>query len=136
MLLFRPMGFPFWWGAADMIHVEEYWEDGMLVVCADLPASKHPCKPAGGLALPRTPPTIRRQRWRGDLRFVNAVNPVGSLGTFSSSLARPLAALLRGVERRPPRARRSPRSTGQIVRLLPPNASIKECAMVPAAPSP
>jgi HSP20 family protein len=37
MLPFRPMAFPFGWGAADMIHVEEYREDGMLVVRADLP---------------------------------------------------------------------------------------------------
>ena len=37
MLSFRPMAFRFWWGAADMIHVEEYREDGMLVVRADLP---------------------------------------------------------------------------------------------------
>jgi HSP20 family protein len=37
MLPFRPMAFPFWWGAADMIHVEEYREDGTLVVRADLP---------------------------------------------------------------------------------------------------
>jgi HSP20 family protein len=37
MLPFRPMAFPFLWGAADMIHVEEYQEDGTLVVRADLP---------------------------------------------------------------------------------------------------
>ena len=37
MMPFRPMAFPFWWGAADMIHVEEYREDGTLVVRADLP---------------------------------------------------------------------------------------------------
>jgi len=37
MLPFRPMAFPFWWSAADMIHVEEYREAGTLVVRADLP---------------------------------------------------------------------------------------------------
>ena len=37
MLPFRPMAFPFLWGAADMIHVEEYREDGPLIVRADLP---------------------------------------------------------------------------------------------------
>ena len=37
MLLFRPMAFPFGRGAADMIHVEEYREDGTLVARADLP---------------------------------------------------------------------------------------------------
>ena len=37
MLPFRPMAFPFLRGAADMIHVEEYREDGTLVVRADLP---------------------------------------------------------------------------------------------------
>ncbi len=37
MIPFRPMAFPFWWGATDMIHVEEYREDGTLVVRADLP---------------------------------------------------------------------------------------------------
>ncbi len=37
MLPFRPMAFPFLWGAADMIHVEEYREDGTLIVRADLP---------------------------------------------------------------------------------------------------
>ena len=37
MLPFRPMAFPFWRGAGDMIRVEEYREDGTLVVRADLP---------------------------------------------------------------------------------------------------
>ena len=37
MMPFRPMAFPFLWGAADMIHVEVYREDGTLVVRADLP---------------------------------------------------------------------------------------------------
>jgi HSP20 family protein len=37
MLPFRPMAFPFWGGVADLIRVEEYREDGMLVVRADLP---------------------------------------------------------------------------------------------------
>jgi len=37
MMPFRPTAFPFSWGAADMIHVEEYREDGTLVVRADLP---------------------------------------------------------------------------------------------------
>jgi HSP20 family protein len=35
MLPFRPVAFPFLWGA--VIHVEEYREDGTLVVRADLP---------------------------------------------------------------------------------------------------
>lgn len=37
MLPFRPMALPFWWGAGDVIRVEEYREDGTLVVRADLP---------------------------------------------------------------------------------------------------
>jgi len=37
MLPFRLMAFPFWWGAGDVIRVEEYREDGTLVVRADLP---------------------------------------------------------------------------------------------------
>jgi HSP20 family protein len=37
MIPFRPMAFPLWWGAADLIRVEEYREDGTLVVHADLP---------------------------------------------------------------------------------------------------
>ena len=37
MMPFRPMAFPFLWGAADMIHVEVSREDGTLVVRADLP---------------------------------------------------------------------------------------------------
>jgi HSP20 family protein len=37
MMPFRPMAFPFGRGAADMIYVEEYREDGTLVVRADLP---------------------------------------------------------------------------------------------------
>jgi HSP20 family protein len=37
MLPFRPMALRFWWGAAGMIHVEEYRQDGTLVIRADLP---------------------------------------------------------------------------------------------------
>jgi len=37
MLPFRPMAFPLWPGAADMIRVEEYRQDGTLIVRADLP---------------------------------------------------------------------------------------------------
>jgi HSP20 family protein len=37
MLPFRPMAFPLWPGAADMIRVEEYRKDGTLIVRADLP---------------------------------------------------------------------------------------------------
>jgi len=37
MMPFRPMAFPLWWGAGDLIRVEEYREDGALVVRADLP---------------------------------------------------------------------------------------------------
>jgi HSP20 family protein len=37
MLPFRPVAFPFLRGATDMIHVEEYRDDGTLVVRADLP---------------------------------------------------------------------------------------------------
>ena len=37
MMPFRPMAFPFWRGAGDVIRVEEYREDGTLVVRADLP---------------------------------------------------------------------------------------------------
>ena len=33
----RPVPFPHWWGAGDLIHVEEYREDGTLVIRADLP---------------------------------------------------------------------------------------------------
>jgi HSP20 family protein len=34
---FRSIPLPLWWGAADLIRVEEYREDGTLVVRADLP---------------------------------------------------------------------------------------------------
>ena len=37
MMPFRPLGFPHWWGAEDLIRVEEYREDGTLVIRADLP---------------------------------------------------------------------------------------------------
>jgi HSP20 family protein len=37
MMPFRPMPFPRWWGAEDLIRVEEYREDGTLVIRADLP---------------------------------------------------------------------------------------------------
>jgi HSP20 family protein len=37
MLPFRSVAFPFGWGSGDMIRVEEYQEDGTLVVRADLP---------------------------------------------------------------------------------------------------
>jgi HSP20 family protein len=37
MMPFRPMGFPRWLEAGDLIRVEEYREDGALVVRADLP---------------------------------------------------------------------------------------------------
>jgi HSP20 family protein len=37
MMPFRSMAFPLWRGAADLIRVEEYREDGTLVVHADLP---------------------------------------------------------------------------------------------------
>ncbi len=37
MMPFRPLAFPLWWGAGDLIRVEEYREDGTLVVHADLP---------------------------------------------------------------------------------------------------
>jgi HSP20 family protein len=37
MMPFRPMAFPFWRGAGDVIRVEEYRGDGTLVVRADLP---------------------------------------------------------------------------------------------------
>ena len=102
MLLFRPMGFPFWWGAADMIHVEEYWEDGMLVVCADLPGIEAPVQARWPDGTPSNATDHSAvSGGAGDpalVLAVNAVNPVGSLGTVQSSLARPLAALLRGVD--------------------------------------
>ena len=34
---FRSAPFPHWWSAEDLIRVEEYREDGMLVIRADLP---------------------------------------------------------------------------------------------------
>ena len=37
MMPFRPMLFPRWWEAGDLIRVEEYREDGTLVIHADLP---------------------------------------------------------------------------------------------------
>jgi HSP20 family protein len=37
MMPFRPMPFPLWWGAGELIRVEEYREDETLVVRADLP---------------------------------------------------------------------------------------------------
>jgi len=37
MMSFRPVPFPHWWEAGDLIHVEEYREDGTLVIRADLP---------------------------------------------------------------------------------------------------
>jgi HSP20 family protein len=37
MMPFRPMAFPRWLEAGDLIRVEEYREDGTLVVRADLP---------------------------------------------------------------------------------------------------
>ena len=37
MMPFRPMSFPRWLEAGDLIRVEEYREDGTLVVRADLP---------------------------------------------------------------------------------------------------
>jgi HSP20 family protein len=37
MMPFRPMAFPLWRGAGELIRVEEYREDGTLVVRADLP---------------------------------------------------------------------------------------------------
>jgi len=37
MMPFRPMPFPRWWGVEDLIRVEEYREDGALVIRADLP---------------------------------------------------------------------------------------------------
>jgi HSP20 family protein len=37
MMPFRPLAFPRWLEAADLIRVEEYREDGTLVVRADLP---------------------------------------------------------------------------------------------------
>jgi HSP20 family protein len=37
MMPFRAMNFPHWWGAEDLIRVEEYREDGTLVIHADLP---------------------------------------------------------------------------------------------------
>jgi HSP20 family protein len=37
MMPFRSMAFPFWWGAGDLIRIDEYREDGTLVVHADLP---------------------------------------------------------------------------------------------------
>jgi HSP20 family protein len=37
MMPFRAVPFPHWWEAADLIRVEEYREDGTLVIHADLP---------------------------------------------------------------------------------------------------
>jgi HSP20 family protein len=37
MTPFRPVPFPRLWGVEDLIRVEEYQEDGMLVIRADLP---------------------------------------------------------------------------------------------------
>lgn len=37
MMPFHPMGFPRWPAAGDLIRVEEYREDGALVIRADLP---------------------------------------------------------------------------------------------------
>ena len=37
MTPFRPVPFTRWWGVEDLIRVEEYQEDGMLVIRADLP---------------------------------------------------------------------------------------------------
>ena len=37
MTPFRSAPFPHWWDAEDLIRVEEYREDGMLVIRADLP---------------------------------------------------------------------------------------------------
>jgi HSP20 family protein len=37
MMPFRHVPFPRWWEAADLIRVEEYREDGTLVIRADLP---------------------------------------------------------------------------------------------------
>lgn len=37
MMPFRPMAFPRWLEAGDLIRVEEYRDDGTLVVRADLP---------------------------------------------------------------------------------------------------
>jgi len=37
MMPFRPLGFPHWREAADLIRVEEFREDGTLVIRADLP---------------------------------------------------------------------------------------------------
>ncbi len=37
MMPFRPMAFPRWWRVEDLIQVEEYREDGTLVIRADLP---------------------------------------------------------------------------------------------------
>ena len=46
MLPFRPMAFPFWWGAADMIHVEEYRDDGeSALTAAEVdPAASEPAR--------------------------------------------------------------------------------------------
>jgi hypothetical protein len=32
MTPFRTVPFPRWWGAEDLIRVEEYWEDGTLII--------------------------------------------------------------------------------------------------------
>jgi len=37
MMPFRAMSFPRWWEAGDLIRVEEFREDGTLVIRADLP---------------------------------------------------------------------------------------------------
>src|SRR5689334_16879928 len=37
MIPFRPVPFPHWWGVEDLIRVEEFREDGVLVIRADLP---------------------------------------------------------------------------------------------------